>query len=114
MHRKSELALDRPSNAPDGIYYMYENVLNKQCSFQDARTVIRNWRALSEDTNIAAGRVLDIFEAATIHDDSIDNIEFLANLICEEVLKKVRDAGGDRDDMVEMLEKLGDIAKRRK
>ena len=92
MHRKSELALDRPSNAPDGIYYMYENVLNKQYSFQDARTVIRNWRALSEDTNIAAGRVLDIFEAATIHDDSIANIEFLANLICEEVLNKVRDA----------------------
>ncbi|WP_216773599.1 T7SS effector LXG polymorphic toxin [Metabacillus halosaccharovorans] len=29
-------------------------------------------------------------------------------------IKKVRDAGGDRDDMVEMLEKLGDVAKRRK
>ena len=54
MHRKSELALDRPSNAPDGIYYMYENVLNKQYSFQDARTVIRNWRTLSEDTRKSA------------------------------------------------------------
>jgi hypothetical protein len=29
-------------------------------------------------------------------------------------IKKVRDADGDRDDMVEMLNKLGDIAKRRK
>ncbi|MEG7355566.1 AHH domain-containing protein [Bacillus sp. 0209A] len=39
-------------------------------------------------------------------------IEALRNVV--ENIKKVRDAGGDRDDMVEMLEKLGDIAKRRK
>jgi hypothetical protein len=30
------------------------------------------------------------------------------------MLRKVRDAGGDREDMVEMLEKFGDIAKRRR
>jgi hypothetical protein len=30
------------------------------------------------------------------------------------MLRKVRDAGGDREGMVEMLEKLGDIAKRRR
>jgi hypothetical protein len=30
------------------------------------------------------------------------------------MLRKVRDAGGDREDMVEKLEKLGDIAKRRR
>ncbi|MGD6816619.1 T7SS effector LXG polymorphic toxin [Metabacillus sp. 113a] len=39
-------------------------------------------------------------------------IEALRNVV--ENIKKVKDAGGDRDDMVEMLEKLGDIAKRRK
>lgn len=39
-------------------------------------------------------------------------IEALRSVV--ENIKKVRDAGGDRDDMVEMLEKLGDIAKRRK
>ena len=39
-------------------------------------------------------------------------IEALRNVV--ENIKKVRDAGGDREDMVEMLDKLGDIAKRRK
>ncbi|MFJ7849953.1 T7SS effector LXG polymorphic toxin [Peribacillus sp. NPDC097224] len=39
-------------------------------------------------------------------------IEALRNVV--DNIKKVRDAGGDRDDMVEMLNKLGDIAKRRK
>ncbi|WP_419957618.1 hypothetical protein [Psychrobacillus psychrotolerans] len=39
-------------------------------------------------------------------------IEALSNVV--DNIKKVRDAGGDRDDMVEMLNKLGDVAKRRK
>ncbi|HFJ9246557.1 MULTISPECIES: T7SS effector LXG polymorphic toxin [Bacillus] len=39
-------------------------------------------------------------------------IEALRNVV--DNLKKVRDAGGDRDDILEMLNKLGDIAKRRK
>ncbi|PKF89655.1 hypothetical protein CW306_10210 [Bacillus sp. BA3] len=39
-------------------------------------------------------------------------IEALRNVV--DNIKKVRDADGDRDDMVEMLNKLGDIAKRRK
>ncbi len=39
-------------------------------------------------------------------------IEALRNVV--DNIKRVRDAGGDRDDMVEMLEKLGDIARRRK
>ena len=39
-------------------------------------------------------------------------IEALRNVV--DNIKKVRDAGGDRDDMVEMLNKLVDIAKRRK
>ncbi|RNC97185.1 hypothetical protein EC501_16625 [Lysinibacillus halotolerans] len=40
------------------------------------------------------------------------SIEALRNVV--DNIKKVRDAGGDREDMVEMLEKLGDIAKRRR
>lgn len=39
-------------------------------------------------------------------------IEALTNVV--DNIRKVRDAGGDREDMVEMLEKLGDIAKRRR
>nr|WP_081257756.1 AHH domain-containing protein [Bacillus wiedmannii] len=39
-------------------------------------------------------------------------IEALRNVV--DNLKKVRDAGGDRDDILKMLNKLGDIAKRRK
>ncbi len=39
------------------------------------------------------------------------SIEALRNVV--DNIKKVRDAGGDRDDMVEVLEKLGDISKRR-
>lgn len=39
-------------------------------------------------------------------------IEALKNVV--DNIKKVKDTGGDRDDTVEMLDKLGEIAKMRK
>lgn len=90
-HRKNELEQTRPNNAPDGIYRLYEKVVYKEYSFNEATQVLRFWRELHEDTNIAFNRVMDIFETAT-EKDTEEHINFLTDFITEEISNKVRSA----------------------
>lgn len=90
-HRRCELEQPRPTNAPDGIYRLYDKVVNTEYSFTESLQVLRYWRELHEDTNIAFSRVMDIFEAAT-YNDTTENIECLTRIISEEISNKVRSA----------------------
>jgi len=91
-HRKNELEQMRPTNAPDGIYRLYDKIVNKEYSFTEAAQVLRYWRELHEDTTEAACRVLDILEAAIAYEDSEEHIAYITSFINEEVSNKVRNA----------------------
>lgn len=90
--RRSEIALDKPTNAPEGIYRLYQKQLDGRYLFTETRNIMRYWRELGPTADAAAARVLDLFEVAVDEEDSLDNIDYLCDFICENISNKVRDA----------------------
>lgn len=66
------------------------NTLPKHYTYDNAKLILNNWQYLSENTNIAFSKVMDVFELVC-ENDNTSNIRNAALLISEGILHKVRD-----------------------
>ncbi|MBP5595843.1 MAG: hypothetical protein J6Y02_10720 [Pseudobutyrivibrio sp.] len=96
-HRRDTMSLNYVQPCSNNVSYLYEN-FNKRYSSNTAKLILKDWQYLENDTNLAFVKVMEVFGEVCCN-GTPSEITSMGNMICEDVLHKVRD-GSEAEECV--------------